>query len=326
MYYNHQEVYEAVESAALAAYEWLGKKDKLAADKAATDALRLHLNRINFAAKVEIGEYEKDKSFGLQFDEKIGAWLQKYPSSNCIGTDMLGNPMVFDYTPNIDFGIAVDPLECTTSLSNGGPGAMSVLAISKAGSFYNSRSHYMMKVHFKRDMMALAYINKINKKEEFIFNIPALLEDFQKAMNRTINVYLLDRDRNNNAIKICKDAGANVVLIQDGDISPCLFDNCDIYLGIGGTTEGVLAAAACKCTGDIFYGAACDKEGNLTEDGVLLNKDKLVKNNCQFYAVGITDGDILDGVEETPFGLRLMGYYGNTETKTLRTIVTHKLD
>lgn len=305
-----EQVYDAVAKAAVAAYEWVGKGDKLAADKAATDTLREELNKIDMLAKVEIGEYEKDKSFGLNFNEYLGCGKSQF---------VMGAK-----EPFYRYGIAVDPLECTSQIAKGGPGAACILALGPKGTFYSSREHYMFKLVIKYPLVS------------YLKNHPGLLgirkDDYESllklssnVLGRPVRVCTLDRPRHNSIVDLVENTNSELVLIEDGDVMACLDTESDIYMGIGGVTEGVLAAAGLRALGDnltVMSCIECTKDWEPVNDGVVLLREDLVKNDCSFYAVGVTDGSLLGGVKKFKTAVESYGLYANSFTKSYKKILT----
>ena len=205
--------------AALASFHLVGKKDKIAADKAAVDSMRNELNQMNIKGKIVIGEGELDEAPMLYIGEKVG-------TSN---------------GPNID--IAVDPLEGTNFAANNLPGALSVIAIADKNNLFNAPETYMEKISAnvrEKDVIDLDYSVKKN-----IFNLSEYLN--KKPENMT--ACIMDRTRHKDIINDLNKLGVKIKLIADGDISGALLVtdskyNVDIFLGIGGGPEGVLACAA----------------------------------------------------------------------------------
>ena len=213
--------------AALSSYKWIGKKDKNAADKAAVDAMRKELNNINMKGTVVIGEGELDEAPMLFIGEKIGT--QNGP----------------------EFDIAVDPLEGTNFAANNLPGALSVISVAEKSNLFNAPETYMNKIAAnvkEPDIIDLDYSVKKN-----IHN----LADFKNKEPSDLTVCILDRDRHKEIIQDLKTLNVKLRLITDGDVSGALLvtkkkNNVDLFLGIGGGPEGVLAASALD-TFDCFF-------------------------------------------------------------------------
>ena len=267
--------------AASASYNLVGKRDKIAADKAAVDSMRSELNQLNIKGKIVIGEGELDKAPMLYIGEKVGT----------------------NFGPEID--IAVDPLEGTNFVASNLPGALSVVAIAEKNNLFNAPETYMEKISAKvreKGVIDLDYSVKEN-----IFNLSEYLN--KKPENMTACV--MDRPRHKNIINELNKIKVNVKLITDGDVSGALLVtddkyNVDIFLGIGGGPEGVLAAAAldtfdCTFQGRFLFDTVNDKLRankmgiiNLTKKYELR---EIVKGDSIFCATGITSGDLVSGIK-----------------------------
>ncbi len=283
------------EAAALAAARFIGRGDKLAADGAAVDAMRLVLNTVAMDGIVVIGEGEKDEAPMLFNGEKIGA----------------GGPAC---------DIAVDPIDGTTLTSLGRNNAIAVIALSERGTMFNpGPCVYMEKIAVGPEARDVIDLNA---------PIKANLEAVAKAKGsqiRDVTVVILERDRHNDIIKECREAGAMIRLIPDGDVMGALEtawpdSGSDILFGIGGTPEGVIAACALKALGGEIQGRltvrnadekreALDAGYDLTQ--VLSTDDLVASDDVFFAATGITEGDILRGV-------RYKGESASTETLVMR--------
>jgi len=282
--------------AAFAASRLTGKKDKIAADKAATDSMRNELNKINMMGEVVIGEGELDEAPMLYIGEKLGT----------------------NNGPMID--IAVDPLEGTNLVANNLPGGLSVIAIAEKNNLFNAPETYMNKIavgNVEKDTVDLDYSLKKN-----ISN----LADAKNKDISEINVCILDRPRHKKTIDELKALKVNIKLITDGDVAGALLVsdnkyNTDIYLGIGGGPEGVLAAVAldaleCQFQGRLIFNKKNDilraKKMGITELDRKYNIKDIVKGDSIFCATGITTGDILEGIVT------------NDENFISHTFITHK--
>jgi fructose-1,6-bisphosphatase II len=297
------------EAAALAAARWIGRGDKIAADQAAVDAMRLVLNTVPMDGVVVIGEGEKDEAPMLYNGEEIGA----------------GGPAC---------DIAVDPVDGTTLTSLGRNNAIAVIAVAERGSMFNpGPCVYMEKLAVgaeARDVVDLDAPVKAN------------LEAVAKAKGeqiKDVTVVVLDRDRHTDIIRECREAGAMVRLIPDGDVMGALEtawpgSGSDILFGIGGTPEGVIAACALKALGGEIQGrlyARNDEERRAALDGgydldrVLTTDDLVASEDVFFAASGVTEGDILRGVRYRGEGASTETLVMRSKTGTIRTIrATHK--
>ena len=268
--------------AALASYHLIGKKDKIAADQAAVDSMRNELNKLNIRGKIVIGEGELDKAPMLYIGEKIGT--------------MNG--------PEID--IAVDPLEGTNFAANNLPGALSVIAIAEKNNLFNAPETYMQKISTKvsdKEVVDLDYSVKKN-----IFN----LSEYLNKKPEKLTACIMDRPRHKDIINELKTIGVKIKFISDGDVSGALLVTddkygVDIFLGIGGGPEGVLAAAAldafdCSFQGRFLFDTENDKvRANKMGIKDLTKKyelNEIVKGDSIFCATGITSGDLVSGINE----------------------------
>ena len=267
--------------AALASYHLVGKKDKLAADKAAVDSMRNELNQLNINGKIVIGEGELDEAPMLYIGEKVGKTNR----------------------PEID--IAVDPLEGTNFAANNLPGALSVIAISEKNNLFNAPETYMEKISAKVREKGIIDLDYSVKKN--IFN----LSEYLNKKPETITACVMDRPRHKDIIDELKKIGVNIKLITDGDVSGALLVtddkyNVDIFLGVGGGPEGVLASAALDTYNCFFQGRFLFETN---EDKIRANKmgitnfkkkyelNEIVKGDSIFCATGITSGDLVSGIK-----------------------------
>ena len=283
--------------AAIATYKYIGKKNKIAADKAAVDVMRSEINKLNIAAKIVIGEGELDNAPMLYTGEKLGNKKGQL----------------------ID--IAVDPVEGTNFVAKNLPGAISVLAISEKDNLFKAPETYMNKIAYGQNIPK-DVIDLDNTVEKNIKN----LSDFKNKKIEDICVCLLDRKRHNKIIETLKSLGVKIKLISDGDVMGALLVSdvkydVDIFLGIGGGPEGVIAASAldamnCNFQGRFIFETDQDKfrakQMRITDLDRKYEIQEIIKGDSIFCATGITTGDLINGVKKT----------GNTfETETL---VTHK--
>ena len=267
--------------AALCSSYFVGKKDKKAADKAAVDSMRIELNKIDMDGEIVIGEGELDKAPMLYIGEKLGS----------------------KKGPKLD--IAVDPLEGTNFAANNLPGALSVIAVSGRSNLFNAPETYMNKISAKvseKGVVDLDFTIKDN-----IYN----LCDYKSKKPKDITTCILDRPRHKKIIEDLKNIGVNLKLITDGDVSGALLVTdekygVDLFLGIGGGPEGVLAASAldsfnCFFQGRFLFETNDDKERAKKMGIKDFNKkyqlDEIVTGDSIFCATGITSGDLVSGIE-----------------------------
>tara|TARA_B100000003_G_C10882824_1_gene351885 strand:- start:69 stop:1010 length:942 start_codon:yes stop_codon:yes gene_type:complete len=267
--------------AALSSYYFVGKKDKIAADKAAVDSMRKELNKINMKGRIVIGEGELDQAPMLYIGEKVG---------NNNG-------------PELD--IAVDPLEGTNFAANNLPGALSVIAISEKSNLFNAPETYMNKISANV---------KENDVIDLDFSITKNIDNLSQYLNKSpekITACILDRPRHKKIIEDLKNLKVNIRLISDGDVSGALLVtdkkyNVDLFLGIGGGPEGVLAASAldaydCFFQGKFLFETDNDKlranKMGIKELNKKYNLKEIISGDSIFCATGITSGDLVSGIE-----------------------------
>jgi len=275
------ELVRTTEAAALAAARWMGRGDKLGADGAAVDAMRLVLQSVPMNGVVIIGEGEKDEAPMLYNGEIIG--------------DGTG--------PRTD--IAVDPIDGTTLTALGRGGAIAVIAVAPAGTMFDpGPCVYMEKLATGPEAKDAIDITKTATE-----NVEAVAEALNKEP-RDVTVVILDRDRHSELISEVRDTGARIQLIPDGDVAGAIATadastGPDLLMGIGGTPEGVISAAALKCMGGAHQGRLWprnERERKAAiaagyEIGRVLHADDLCRGDDVFFAAtGITDGDLLKGV------------------------------
>ena len=267
--------------AALAAYYLVGKKDKIAADKAAVDSMRSELNKLDMQGKIVIGEGELDEAPMLYIGEQLGT--KKGP----------------------ELDIAVDPLEGTNFAANNLPGALSVIAISEKNNLFNAPETYMEKISSNVKIKGVVDLDFSVKKN--IYN----LSDYLNKRPDQITACILDRPRHLNTIEELNKLKVNIKFITDGDVSGALMVTdekykVDIFLGIGGGPEGVLAASAldtfnCNFQGRFLFKTDEDKKRAKRMGIYDLNKkyelDEIVSGDSIFCATGITSGDLVSGIK-----------------------------
>jgi len=266
--------------AAFASYHLVGKKDKIAADKAAVDSMRNELNKIDMNGQIVIGEGELDEAPMLYIGEKLGT----------------GNGPFFD--------IAVDPLEGTNFAANNLPGALTVISVAEKSNLFNAPETYMDKIAISSPEKGVVDLdNSVSK------NIKNLAE-LKNTKPENLTACILDRPRHKKQIDELKSLNVNLKLITDGDVSGALYVtdkkfDIDIFLGIGGGPEGVLAASALDAYGCYFQGRFIF---DTDEDKIRAKKmgindftqkyelNEIVSGDSIFCATGITSGDLVNGI------------------------------
>ncbi len=302
------ELVRVTEAAALAAGRWMGRGDREAADRAAVEAMRLMLRSIDMDGVVVIGEGEKDEAPMLYNGERIGN----------------GRP------PQVD--VAVDPIDGTRLLALGRPGALAVIALSERGTMFSpGRIVYMSK---------LAVGPEAREAIDLDAPVAENLRRIARAKGKDIDdltVVILDRDRHADLIREVRAAGARIKLIPDGDVSAALMtafpdSGIDVLMGIGGSPEGVITAAALKCLGGEIQARLWPRNEEerrfAAEMGYdlrrILTADDLVRgDNIFFAATGITDGEILRGVRYTGAGARTHSLVMRSRSGTIRFVEAH---
>lgn len=283
------ETVRVTEAAAIAAAKWTGKGNEDAADQAAVDAMRKALNSLRIQGTVVIGEGERDKAPMLYIGEKVG----------------------YGEGPEVD--IALDPLEGTTICATGTPNALAVVAIAEKGGFLNAPDVYMEKIAvgggLPKDVVSLDYSVEKN------------LKNLAKAKGCDVSelmIVILDRERHAEMIAKTRELGAKIQLIGDGDVAGIIAttrsdSGVDLYMGIGGAPEGVLAASALKCVNGqmqgrlIFEGDKVDpsqieraKAMGIKDLNKIYKLDELVTGDTMFSATGVTSGWMLKGLRRLP--------------------------
>jgi fructose-1,6-bisphosphatase II len=297
------ELVRVTEAAALAAGRWVGRGDKIAADQAAVDAMRLMIDSVSMDGVVVIGEGEKDEAPMLFNGERVG-----------IGSG-----------PETD--VAVDPIDGTTLTSVGQPNALSVIALAPRGAmFFPGAAMYMEKIATGPEAADV-----IDITAPVAENVRAVAKAKGKRPEE-VAVTILQRPRHEEIIREVREAGARVFLITDGDVAGAIAAaaprmEVDLLLGIGGTPEGVVAAAALKCLGGAIQGRLYprdDDERRALADGgydveeVLTADDLAAGDDLFFAATGITDGYLLDGVKYWPDGATTYSMVMRSRSGTIR--------
>ena len=290
------ELIRVTETAALAAAPWVGRGQKDLADKAAVEAMRKMINTVDMAGVVVIGEGEKDNAPMLHNGESVGN--QEGPACD----------------------VAVDPIDGTSLTANGMNGAISVIALAPRGAMYDPKtSFYMNKI-----VTGPQAANVIDITATTAQNIAVVA----KAKNLSISditVVVLNRPRHDQLIKEIRECGARIRLIQDGDVAAAIETarpntGIDLLMGIGGTPEGVITAAAMICLGGAI-------QGQLHIDGkksgpILSTRDLVNSDDVFLAATGITDGELIKGIRYTSFGAVSQSIVMRGKSKTVRVIET----
>jgi fructose-1,6-bisphosphatase II / sedoheptulose-1,7-bisphosphatase len=283
-------------SAAYASFHMVGKKDKIAADKAAVDAMRNELNKIDMNGQIVIGEGELDEAPMLYIGEKLGT----------------GDG------PSLD--IAVDPLEGTNFAANNLPGALSVIAVAEKTNLFNAPETYMDKIAISSNEKGI-----VDLDFSVLKNIKNLA-DHKNTTPENLTACILDRPRHKKIIEELKSLKVKLKLISDGDVSGALLVTdskygVDIFLGIGGGPEGVLAASALDAYNCFFQGKFMFDNDNdkLRAKQMGINNfekkyelNEIVSGDSIFCATGITSGDLVKGIKL------------NGNSFTSETLITHK--
>jgi len=295
---------KTTERAAYGASIHRGKNDKIAADKAAVDEMRNELNKINMKGRVVIGEGEMDEAPMLFINEKVGT------------------------NKGDELDIAVDPLEGTNFAAKNLPNALSVLAVAKKGDLLHAPDMYMEKIAIGKNLPK----NIIDLDLGVEKNIK-LLAEAKNIKTNELTACILKRSRHDDIIKSLKKMDVNINYISDGDVSGVISvaypkKNIDIYLGIGGAPEGVLAAAALKCLNcqmqtrlHFIENEEKTKAKNL---GIIdLNKkyniEDMIKGDVIFCATGVTDGDFLKGIKNNDnfYYSETLALHADSKTNTI---------
>ncbi len=277
-----EKIINVTSKAAISCHKFIGKNDKNKADKAATDSMRNEINKLNINGEVVIGEGELDEAPMLYIGEKLGSG------------------------GNINLDIAVDPLEGTNFVAKNLPGALSVISIAEKGNLFNAPETYMNK---------LAVSNKVPiDATDLDFSIKKNIHNIADSLNKDIKditACLLNRPRHKEMIDKLIEMNVKLKLITDGDVSGALMvtddkHNVDIFLGIGGGPEGVLAASAIDAYGCKFQGRFIfDNDEDISRAKQMGIKDlkkkydlkEIIKGDSIFCATGITTGDLVKGID-----------------------------
>ncbi len=295
---------KTTERGAYGASMFRGKNDKIAADKAAVDEMRNELNKIDMKGTIVIGEGEMDNAPMLYINEKVGT------------------------NSGDELDIAVDPLEGTNFTAKNLPNALSVLAIAEKGNLLRAPDMYMEKIAIGRDFPK----NIIDLDFGIEKNIK-LLADVKNVKTRELTACVLKRPRHDSIIKSLKEMEVKINFISDGDVSGVISvaypdKKIDIYIGIGGAPEGVLAAAALKCLDcqmqTRLHFLKDDEKTRAKKLGITdLNKkynvEDMVKGDVIFCATGVTDGDFVKGIKDlgNNYYSETLTLHSNSKTNTI---------
>jgi fructose-1,6-bisphosphatase II / sedoheptulose-1,7-bisphosphatase len=301
------ELVRVTEAAALAASHWIGHGKKNEADGAAVEAMRKAFDAVAIDGTVVIGEGEMDEAPMLFIGEKVGA----------------GGPAM---------DIAVDPLEGTTLTAKAGPNAMATLALAEGGNFLHAPDIYMDKIAVGGGLPD----GVVSLDDSVVSN----LRNLARAKKREISdlvACILDRDRHKALIAYCREAGARVMLISDGDVAGVIAtampdSDIDIYLGSGGAPEGVLSAAALRCVGGQMQGRLLYESDDQIERVRAMGHadpkrcfsvEEMAKGDVMFAATGVTTGAMLRGVKRIPGGAVTHSIVMRSHSGTVRFIEAH---
>jgi len=302
------ELVRVTESAAMAAGRWIGRGDKISADQAAVDGMRLMLDTASMSGVVVIGEGEKDKAPMLYNGEEIGS----------------------GHGPEVD--VAVDPLEGTTLTAKGQPNAIATIAASERGTmFFPGAAVYMNKIACGPEAADQVDIDAPPAE-----NVTRVAK--AKGIKPSeVSVVVLERDRHKDLIAELRATEAKVLLITDGDVAPAIAaarpgTGVDLLMGIGGTPEGVLSASALKCVGGALQGKLWPRDDEERQalldagydlDQVLTTDDLVGGEDVFFAATGVTTGALLRGVRYTPDGAVTDSIVMRSRSGTVRRIEAH---
>ncbi len=298
------EAVRVTEAAALAASRLMGRGDEKAADQAAVNAMRGALNGLAISGTVVIGEGERDEAPMLYIGEKVGS----------------GGP---------EIDIALDPLEGTTITAKGGHNALAVIAMAQSGGFLNAPDTYMDKIAVGGGLPE----DLVDLDEDPGVNLANLAKAKRVEVSDLV-ACILDRPRHDELIAKVREAGARIMLIGDGDVSGVIATSrpdsgVDIYMGIGGAPEGVLAAAALRCIGGQFQGRlvfrndderARARRCGITDFDRKYTLHELAGGDVMFAATGVTDGSMLKGVRRFHGGATTQSMVMRSKSGTVRMV------
>jgi fructose-1,6-bisphosphatase II / sedoheptulose-1,7-bisphosphatase len=301
------ELVRVTEAAAISAARWIGRGQKNDADGAAVEAMRKAFDHVAIDGTVVIGEGEMDEAPMLYIGEKVGYG---------------GPPM----------DIAVDPLEGTTLTAKGGPNALAVVALAERGNFLHAPDIYMDKIAVGGGLPPDVV--------DLDAPVGENLRNLALARKRDVSdliVCMLDRDRHKELIAKCREAGARIMLISDGDVAGVIATatpatGVDMYLGSGGAPEGVLAAAALRCIGGQLQGRLMYEDDaqieraramGIADPNHKYRLEEMAKGDVMFAATGVTDGAMLRGVRRTGTSAVTHSMVMRSKSGTVRFIEAH---
>jgi len=301
------ELVRVTEAAALAASHWMGRGNKIEADRAATEAMRHAFDTVQIDGTVVIGEGEMDEAPMLYIGEKVGA----------------GGPAM---------DIAVDPLEGTTLTAKGGPNALTTLALAEHGNFLHAPDIYMDKIAVGGGLPP----DVVSLDAPVLENLRNLASA-KKCDISDLVLCTLDRDRHEAIIAQCREVGVRIMLLPDGDVAGCIAaalpeSEIDIFWGIGGAPEGVLAAAALRCTGGQMQGRLLFEDEaqkiraggmGIADPGKIYRIDEMAKGDVMFAATGVTSGALLRAVRRSGSGAITHSIVMRSKSGTVRYIEAH---
>jgi fructose-1,6-bisphosphatase II len=299
------ELVRVTEAAAMAAGRWVGRGDKIGGDGAAVDAMRALIGTVSMRGVVVIGEGEKDHAPMLYNGEEVGD-----------GTGALCD-------------VAVDPIDGTTLMAKGMPGAIAVIAVAERGTMFDpSAVFYMEKIAAGAEAAAVIDITAPTAE-----NIRRVAKA-KNGHNEDVTVCILDRPRHQELVDEVRAAGARIKFISDGDVAGAIAaarpgTGVDLLLGIGGTPEGIIAAAALRCMGGAIQARLWPHDDDERQkaigaghdlDRVLLTEDLVSGNDIFFCATGITDGDLLRGVRYLADSVQTESIVMRSKSGTIRLV------
>lgn len=302
------------EKAAIACLDWVGKGKEKLADQAAVTAMREQLNLLNIDGTVVIGEGERDEAPMLYIGEKVG---QSQGLQGALKVD-----------------IALDPLEGTTICATANPNSLAVIAFANHGGFLHAPDVYMDKIAVGGNL-PIGVVDLDNSPQVNLQN----LAQAKKCQIADLQVVILKRERHEEIIAKCREAGARVRLISDGDVAAVIATadpentGVDLYMGIGGAPEGVLAAAALRTVGGQIMGrllfkgeekqAARAKEMGIIDLNKKYTTQEMAKGDVLFIASGVTDGEMLKGVKRCSKQIVVNSLVMDSQNRSMKKILSH---